>query len=110
MTLRHNPWYRPSQQRMLNRKVRQEFLYKINYQCQFFFLPTVPGMCMCLQTWCNHLTGLQYVMAGFDDGSVVLWECRQPTAELTSLKLFSEPGTGVYNSLYVPIFLCMCLI
>lgn len=50
------------------------------------------------------------MMAGFDDGSVVLWECRQPTAELTSLKLFSEPGTGVYNSLYVPIFLCMCLI
>lgn len=55
------------------------------------------------------------MMAGFDDGSVVLWECRQPTAELTSLKLFSEPGTGVYNP-HVPaclilwcILIVMCL-
>lgn len=53
------------------------------------------------------------MMAGFDDGSVVLWESRQPTAELTSLKLFSEPGNGVYNplctSLCVSHFIVMCL-
>ena len=55
------------------------------------------------------------MLAGFDDGSVVLWECRRPTAELTSLKLFSEPGTGVYNP-HIPaclilwcILIVMCL-
>lgn len=46
------------------------------------------------------------MMAGFDDGSVVFWECRQPTAELTSLKLFSEPGTEVYNP-HVPACLIL---
>ena len=47
---------------------------------------------MCVQTWCSRSTGVPCVVAGFDDGSVAMWECRQPASELTSLKLFSEPG------------------
>ena len=33
-----------------------------------------------------------HLLGGFEDGSVALWDCRNDSSELTSLKLFSEPG------------------
>ena len=47
---------------------------------------------MCVRAWCDTSTGLPLVLAGFDDGSLLLWEARRPSSELTSIKLFSEPG------------------
>ena len=32
------------------------------------------------------------VMGGFEDGSVLLWDGRMPSGEVSALKLFSEPG------------------
>ena len=57
------------------------------------------GMCMCVRAWCDQTTGIPYVLAGFDDGSVLLWEARQPNSELTALKLYSEPGLTNNQSL-----------
>ena len=54
---------------------------------------------MCVHAHCSPLNGIPCVLGGFDDGSVTLWDCRQPSAELTSLKLFSE--TGVRLMLYL---------
>lgn len=56
---------------------------------------------MCVQTHCSQSTGIPCVFGGFDDGSIVLWDCRQPSTELTSLKLFPDPGTGLENSVSV---------
>ena len=36
-----------------------------------------------------HVPG---VLAGFEDGSVVLWDTRYAGKEITSVKLFSDPG------------------
>ena len=47
---------------------------------------------MCVHAHCIPLNGIPYVFGGFDDGSITLWDCRQPSAELTSLKLFHETG------------------
>ena len=46
---------------------------------------------MCVKLWCNS-SGVVHLLGGFEDGSVVLWDCRKNSSELTSLKLFSEPG------------------
>ena len=59
--------------------------------CKLGF-PPILGMCMCVRAWCDDSKGLPLVLAGFDDGSLLLWEARRPSAELTSLKLYSEPG------------------
>ena len=50
------------------------------------------GMCMCVRAWCDGSTGIPLVLAGFDDGSLLLWDVRRPSAEMTALKLFPEPG------------------
>ena len=47
---------------------------------------------MCVRAWCDGPTGVPLVLAGFDDGGIIIWDTRQPSTELTSLKLFSEPG------------------
>jgi WD40 repeat protein len=49
------------------------------------------GMCMCVRAWCDGSTGIPLVLAGFDDGSLLLWDVRRPSAEMTALKLFPEP-------------------
>ena len=46
---------------------------------------------MCVR-WYVSPDRVVYLLAGFEDGSVVLWDCRNNTSELTTLKLFSEPG------------------
>ena len=56
------------------------------------YLPILaPGRCMCVR-WYVSPDRVVYLLAGFEDGSVVLWDCRNNTSELTTLKLFSEPG------------------
>lgn len=35
------------------------------------------------------------VLAGFEDGSVVLWDMRHTGKEVASVKLFSEPGARI---------------
>ena len=47
---------------------------------------------MCVNACGSHSTGVPYILAGFDDGSVLMWDTRQTTSELTALKLYSEPG------------------
>lgn len=49
-------------------------------------------MCMCVKTVHNPLSGVVYVLGGFEDGSVVMWDCRNNSEEMASLKLFPEPG------------------
>ena len=46
---------------------------------------------MCVR-WYVSPDRVVYLLAGFEDGSVVLWDCRNNTSELTTLKLFTEPG------------------
>ena len=46
---------------------------------------------MCVR-WYVSPDRVVYLLAGFEDGSVVLWDCRNNTSELATLKLFSEPG------------------
>ena len=46
---------------------------------------------MCVKLWCSS-SGVVHLLGGFEDGSVVLWDCRNISTELASLKLFSEPG------------------
>ena len=54
------------------------------------FIP-VPGMCTCVK-WYVSPDGVAHILAGFEDGSVVLWDCRNNETELAALKLFAEPG------------------
>ena len=49
-------------------------------------------MCTCVK-WYVSPGGVAYILAGFEDGSVVLWDCRNKDSELAALKLFSEPGS-----------------
>ena len=62
----------------------------VTNRCSTFF--RMSGMCMCVRAWCDGSTGIPLVLAGFDDGSLLLWDVRRPSAEMTSLKLFPEPG------------------
>ena len=47
---------------------------------------------MCIRTLYSDSTGVCYVMGGYEDGSVVLWDERNSTTELGTLQIFSEPG------------------
>ena len=49
-------------------------------------------MCMCVSAWCDSSSGVPLVLAGFDDGSLLVWDARQASSELASLKLYTEPG------------------
>lgn len=68
------------------------------------------GMCMCVRTLCDQSTAVPSIMAGFDDGSILIWESRQPKAELSSLKLFSQPGVLINCCLYRPLHALVCLL
>lgn len=50
------------------------------------------GMCMCVQACAGLSSATAHILGGFEDGSVVLWDCRNPSRELSSLKVFAEPG------------------
>ena len=53
---------------------------------------------MCVRAWCDSSSGQPLVLAGFDDGGLLLWDIRRPSTELASLKLFAEPGEIVLGS------------
>ena len=48
------------------------------------------------------------VLGGFEDGSVLLWDSRKPSVEVSALKLFSEPGehTTVFSVGVVHVLNC----
>lgn len=57
------------------------------------------GMCMCV----NSLkSGVCYILGGYEDGTIVLWDERNPRTELHACQLFSDPGT------YVCMYIIMC--
>ena len=47
---------------------------------------------MSVAAYCDSSNGVVYVLGGFEDGSVVNWDTRNNATELSSLKLFTEPG------------------
>lgn len=51
---------------------------------------------MCVKVFCAG-GGVVHVLGGFEDGSVVLWDCRRGSSELAALKLYSEPGTMCFT-------------
>ena len=59
---------------------------------------------MCVQA-CGGLSSVTaHVLGGFEDGSVVLWDCRNASRELSSLKVFAEPGgVKARNDFCVPL-------
>lgn len=48
---------------------------------------------MCVKSLYSDSTGSCYILGGFEDGSVVIWDERNPRAELHTCQLFTEPGT-----------------
>ena len=53
---------------------------------------SIKGMVMCVRSIINTSTNTVQVLAGCEDGSLVVWDVRMPDKELSSLKMFSEPG------------------
>lgn len=47
---------------------------------------------MCLKSLCNDSSGVCYLLGGYEDGAVVLWDERNPSTELHTCPLLSEPG------------------
>ena len=47
---------------------------------------------MCINSLVSAESGISYLMSGYEDGSVVLWDERNPSNELHSCQLFSQPG------------------
>ena len=48
---------------------------------------------MCVKCFESSTCSRTYVLAGFEDGSIALWDCRNVRQEVSSLKLFSDPGS-----------------
>ena len=46
---------------------------------------------MCVRSY-RGPSGVECVLGGFEDGSVVTWDCRKGDSELAALKLVVEPG------------------
>ena len=47
---------------------------------------------MCVKSLSDVSSGVSYLLGGFEDGTVVLWDLRVPRTELHSCELFTEPG------------------
>ena len=54
---------------------------------------------MCVRSIVNASTNTAQVLAGCEDGSLVVWDTRMPDKELSSLKMFSEPGRSYINNI-----------
>ena len=50
------------------------------------------GLCLCIKTLFDSSTGINYVLGGFEDGSVVIWEERGFDKLLNCSSFFSDPG------------------
>lgn len=46
---------------------------------------------MSVATHCDGESGVGYILGGFEDGSVLVWDTRRTNEEIARLKLFSEP-------------------
>lgn len=75
------------------------------------------GMCMCVCMYMGAALDVVYGIGGFEDGSIVIWDSRQPHKELASIKLFPEPGmlsvfmhwSHNYYSAYCTPVMCMAM-
>ncbi len=47
---------------------------------------------MCVYLYTEESTGVMYIVGGFEDGSIILWDNRRSSKQLASIKVFSEPG------------------
>ena len=47
---------------------------------------------MSVSSHCDPESGVLYLIGGFEDGSVLVWDTRKTNKEIARLKLFSEPG------------------
>lgn len=47
---------------------------------------------MCVKSLHDISSGVNYLLGGFEDGTVVLWDLRVPGTELHTCTLFAEPG------------------
>ena len=47
---------------------------------------------MCLKTLFDSKNSTSYIFGGFEDGSVLVWEERQPDKVFAVRQMFSDPG------------------
>ncbi len=47
---------------------------------------------MCIRSLSSASSEINYILGGYEDGSLVLWDERNPTNLLHSCQLFSQPG------------------
>lgn len=81
----------------MNRQV-----YPIEYIIDNSYVLIV-GTCMCIK--CN----VNYLVAGFEEGSVALFDHRKQLDALTELKAHDEPGVNWTEFLYVLVVMC-CIV
>jgi len=62
-----------------------------------FFVLT--GLCMCVKSLYSDSSGAGFVLGGFEDGTVVLWDERNPSTELHTCQFFAEPGRWFFLQL-----------
>ena len=67
-----------------------------------FFKYFLVGQCMCVKTLYDSSTGLNYILGGFEDGNIVIWDERKSAVCLNHCQLFS--GAGKYH--YIIIMDC----
>ena len=53
---------------------------------------------MCINSLCDASSGVCYILGGFEDGTLILWDERNTSTHLHTCQLFSDPGGYAHNS------------